>query len=304
MELTQLTYFLKVAEHGNFTHAATDLGVSQPALSRAISKLEEELGQPLFERKPRSVALTDAGRLFQSRVRQVLDILHDAQAEITDDGQSGRLRVAVIPTIAPFFLPPLLSSFASDHPNAQVIVTEDVTEQSIKRCAQGEVDVAILALPITAKYLEVEPLFEEELLLMLPKGHALAEQEEVTIEDVNAYPFVLLDEAHCLTQNIVSYCRQRAVQPLAIERTSQLATVQELVSLGHGVSMAPAMSRAIDKSPDRVYRSLSGEKPVRQIALVWNPYRFQTKLAESFRQHAQQLASRLKPDPESMPLNS
>jgi len=289
MELTQLTYFLKVAEHGNFTHAAADLGVSQPALSRAISKLEEELGQPVFERKPRSVSLTDAGRLFQSRVEQVFEILSDAQAEITDDGHTGRLRVGVIPTIAPFFLPPLLSSFAKHHPDAQVIITEDVTEQSLKRCAQGEVDVAILALPVSAKYLEVEPLFEEELLLMLPQGHPLSGQQQVTIEDVNAFPFVLLDEAHCLTQSIVSYCRQRSVQPLSVERTSQLATVQELVSLGHGVSMAPAMAQAIDRSPDRVYRSLAGETPKREIALVWNPYRFQTKLAESFRQHARLL---------------
>jgi LysR family hydrogen peroxide-inducible transcriptional activator len=100
---------------------------------------------------------------------------------------------------------------------------------------------------------------------------------------VEPYPFVLLDEAHCLSDNIISFCRQRSFQPVAVERTSQLAMVQELVALSHGVSMIPAMARKLDQSDRRVYRSISGKKPTRTVAVCWNPYRFQSRLIQAFR---------------------
>ena len=283
MDLDQLRYFLQVAERQNFTRAAEDLAISQPALSRSIQKLEEELGQPVFERKTRSVALTEAGTLLQSRAQQVLTMLEDTKAEITDDGQSGRVRVGAIPTVAPYFLPKVLSQFSQDHPKATLLVQENTTEALLKNCRQGEIDLAILALPLAAKYLEVEELFEEELLLVVPPGHPLGEKKTIRLKDVEPYPFVLLDEAHCLSDNIVSFCRERSFQPVAVERTSQLAMVQELVSLSHGVSMIPEMARFRDQSDRRVYRSFTGKKPMRTIAVVWNPYRFQSRLLRAFR---------------------
>ena len=284
MELDQLRYFLQVAERRNFTRAAEDLVVSQPALSRSIQKLEEELGQPVFERQARSVTLTEAGTLLQSRAQQVLAILADTKAEITDDGQSGRIRVGAIPTIAPFFLPEVLQSFSSEFPQATLVVLENTTDALLKSCAQGEIDLAVLALPIAAKHLDVEELFEEELFLVLPPDHPLSGKEQVRLRDVEPHPFVLLDEAHCLSDNIVSFCRQRSFQPVAVARTSQLAMVQELVSLSHGVSMIPEMARRVDDSDRRVYRSLAGRRPTRKIAVAWNPYRFQSRLLKTFRE--------------------
>lgn len=288
MEIDQLRYFLQVAERGNFTRAAEDLAISQPALSRSIQKLEEELGQPVFERKTRSVSLTDAGTLLQARAQQVLSILDDTKAEITDDGQSGRVRVGAIPTIAPYFLPENLRRFSAAFPKATVIVQENTTDRLLKSCTQGEIDLAILALPVPAKYLEVEELFDEELLLVLPPDHPLADKPRIRLADVEPLPFVLLEEAHCLSDNIVSFCRQRSFQPVAVERTSQLTMVQELVSLSHGVSMIPAMARRLDQSDRRVYRSLSRPKPMRTIAVAWNPYRFQSRLLKAFREHLHQ----------------
>ena len=290
MEVDQLRYFLRVAGRSNFTRAAEDLGISQPALSRSIQKLEEELGQPVFERKARSVSLTEAGVLLQSRAQQVLTIIEDTKAEITDDGQSGRVRVGAIPTIAPYFLPNLLRQFSSEFPNSSLIVQENTTDSLLKSCTQGEIDLAILALPVPTKYLEVEELFEEELLLVLPPEHPLVEKLKIRLSDVEPLPFVLLDEAHCLSDNIVSFCRQRSFQPVAVERTSQLTMVQELVSLSHGVSMIPAMARVLDQSDRRVYRSLTGRKPARKIAVVWNPYRFQSRLLEAFRDRLRRYA--------------
>lgn len=284
MELDQLRYFLQVAERGNFTRAAEDLLISQPALSRSIQRLEEELGQPVFERKTRSVSLTDVGTLLQARAREVLSIINDTKAEISDDGQSGHVRVGVIPTIAPYFLPDVLRRFSKEFPKATVLVQENTTDALLSSCKQGEIDVAVIALPVPARYLEVEELFEEELLLVLPPTHALLEKDNIRVSDVEPYPFVLLDEAHCLADNIISFCRQKSFQPVAVERTSQLVMVQELVSLGHGVSMVPEMAKCLDHDNRRVYRSFSGRKPTRTIAVVWNPYRFQSRLVETFRE--------------------
>lgn len=290
MDLDQLRYFLRVAELGNFTRAAEELRLSQPALSRSIQRLEEELGQPVFERRTRSVVLTDAGTLLEARAQQVLSIIDDAKAEICDDGVSGQIRVAAIPTIAPYFLPDLLRQFSEEYPKATLIVQEDTTDNLLRRCKQGEIDVAILALPIAAKYLDIEELCEEELLLVLPPGHPLAEKKRIRVEDVEPYAFVLLDEAHCLAENITTFCRQRSFHPVAVERTSQLAMVQELVSLGHGVSMIPAMARRLDQTDRRVYRSFAGEKPQRTIAAVCNPYRFQSKLLATFKKRMSKYA--------------
>lgn len=282
MELGQLRYFLKAAELRNFTRAAEACLVSQPALSQQILKLEEELGRPLFERQGRQVALTAAGELLKERAEQILSLVDDAKGRITDDGESGRISVSAIPTIAPFLLPDVLRCFAERFPKAEVEVNEDVTESLLKRLSQGEVDAGVVALPIEKQYLEVEPLFEEELVLVMPPDHPLAERKRVTVADLHAEPFVLLGEAHCLTGNVLSFCRQKAFQPVVTGRTSQLATVQELVALGHGVSLVPESAARRDESGRRVYRSLSGDKPRRTIALCWNPYRFQSRLLKNF----------------------
>lgn len=282
MELTQLRHFLAVAEQESFTRAAAELGLTQPALSRSIAKLEAELGQPLLERQTRRVRLTDAGRLFESRAREILALVDDAKAELTDDGQTGRLRVGAIPTVAPYFLPGVLRLFRDRHPRAQVVAAEETTDRLLEHCRQGEVDVALLAAPVAAPYLQVETLFEEELLLVLPPGDPLATKPRITLTDLRQKPFVLLDETHCLSGTIEALCRQRAFQPLAVERASQLATVEELVALGHGLSLIPQMARAIDDSRRRIYRSVTNPQPTRTIVLVTNPYRYHSRLMTQF----------------------
>ncbi|MCM2373758.1 LysR family transcriptional regulator [Aporhodopirellula aestuarii] len=284
MDMDQLAYFQCVSETRNFTHAAERLCLSQSALSRAIQRLEDEIGQPLFERKPRSVELTDAGLIFQSRAEQILLIVEDMKAEICDDGQTGRIRIGAIPTVAPYFLPDLLRQFADQFPHATQVVQEDTTDNLVRRCKQGELDVAIVALPIPARYVEIDSLFEEELYLVMPPDHPLTQKKQIRLSDIQHEPFVLLNEAHCLSDNIVSFCRQRSVHPLAVERANQLAMVQELVALSHGISLIPEMAKKIDNTKRRVYRSLSGVKPKRTIAAIWNPYRFQSQLLIRFRE--------------------
>lgn len=283
MDLEQLQYFQVVAETLNFTEAAAQVHLSQPALSRSIQRLEEEFGQPFFERKPRSLELTDAGLRFQKCALEILRIVEDTKSEINDDGQTGKVRIGAIPTIAPYFLPDLLRQFSSAFPLARMIVYENTTEELLKACKQGSIDLAILAAPVEEKYVEVEELLDEELFLMLPPEHALATQEKIRVADVQELPFVMLDEAHCLSDNIISFCRQKSVHPVVIERTSQLTTIQELVALGHGVSMMPAMAQRRDQGPERVYRSFVRPCPKRTVVSVMNPYRFQSRLFGEFR---------------------
>lgn len=285
LEFQQLSYFLAVARSNNFTRAAEELGVSQSSLSRSIQKLERQIGEPLFDRNPRSVTLTELGELLAGRAKQILALVEDTFAELSESGAHGRVRLAVIPTIAPYLLPSVLSDFAQAYPNVSVVVQEDTTQNILKLCNRGEIDLAILALPITTKYLEVEPLFDEELVLVMPNGHELEKKKRIRLADVQEFPFVMLDQAHCLSDNIADFCQRESIQPISIERTSQLATVQELVSLKHGISMVPKMAQKLDQSDRRIYRSFSGEKPHRTIALLSNPYRYQSRWVKALMEH-------------------
>lgn len=285
LKLEALEQFVAVARHRNFTRAAAELNLSQSSLSRSILKLEEQLGQPVFERKPREVLLTDLGAVLLTRATEILKLVEDTFSELSEAGRLGRVRLGAIPTIAPYFLPGLLDGFAREHPKISVVVQEDTTQELIKRCSHGDIDLAVLALPVIAKYLEVEPLFEEELLLVVPAGHPLERTKTITAACVDDYPFVMLNEAHCLSESIAAFCRKQSVQPVTVERTSQITTVQELVALNHGVSILPEMARRIDGSGRRIYRSFSGEKPMRTVAMMWNAYRYRSQALEALMEH-------------------
>jgi len=290
-ELHVLEQFVVLARTKNFTRAAEELHLSQSALSRSIQRLEEQVGHSLCERKPREVILTEMGNLLLERGREILRLVEATSQELTAASQRVRVRLGAIPTIAPYFLPRLLGEFAKKHPEICVVVEEDTTDVLVKRCEQGEIDVAVLALPISSSAVKVEALFDEELLLVVPQGHPLAAQTSVTTGVVKDFPFVMLNEAHCLSENISSFCRRQAIQPVSVERTSQLATVQELVALDHGVSLVPEMARRLDVSDRRVYCSFTGEKPTRTVALMWNPKRHLGLAVKQLMEHTRSMAA-------------
>ncbi|OJW19405.1 MAG: hyalin [Planctomycetales bacterium 71-10] len=282
MEIQQLRMFLKVAEQGSFTRAARDCGVSQPAISQQIGKLEATLGRPLFERQGRQVALTEAGETLRRRAMQIVSLVEDTARLLCDDGETGKVVVSAIPTVAPYLMPGLLETFHDRHPRARVEVNEEVTEAVVRRCGLGEIDVGVLAMPASRGYLKFETLFQEELLLVTAADHPLAGRDRVELDDLRDFPFVLLDEAHCLSDDIRGFCRRRLFQPVTTGRVSQLATVQELVAQGFGISLVPAMAVRPDPSGRLRYRSLDGERPSRTITACWNPDRYQSRLMLSF----------------------
>ncbi|MEX0654230.1 MAG: LysR substrate-binding domain-containing protein [Phycisphaeraceae bacterium] len=284
MELHQLRYFVAVAELEHFTRAAERCRVSQPSLSQQIIKLERELGQPLIERLGRSIRLTDTGRSFYTRAAAILRLVDEAQthAEAEGDWASGELSVAAILTVAPYLLPAMVKAFRRAFPHAQLSVREDFTANLVEAVAVGDVDVAFVALPVEHPRLTVEPLFDEPLLLAMPPGHRLQHRQRVSIRDLDLEPFVLIDETHCLGEQIVGYCRQHACAPTIACTSAQMLTVQEMVGLGQGVSLVPAMAARADRSQRRVYRPLTGVPPTRTIAMIRHRDRRPTRLAAAF----------------------
>ncbi len=282
MELQQLRYFTAVARLGNFTRAAAACHVSQPTLSQQVAKLEMEIGQPLFHRGSRVAELTDAGRAFQMGVEQALTLLDDAKESVIASGKVQRLTIAAIPTIAPYLLPEVLIAFMKVHPTARLEVKEYTTDECLQHLTDGELDLAILALPVRGDHLANESLFEEELQLVMPREHRLATKSQIRWKDLSDEPFILLHEAHCLSGQALGFCARHALAPLTTAKLHQLGTVLELVRLGHGISLVPAMAATRDRDTGRVYRSLSGEKPNRTIAVVWSKLRFRSPLFEPF----------------------
>ncbi len=282
MDLGQLRYFSKIVEHRSFTKAARDCSVSQPALSQQIGKLEKELGQPLFERQGRSIRLTPAGQLLHVQADKILRLADDAKKQITDDGETGRICISAIPTVAPYLIPAILKSLKDQFSRANFIISEDTTEELLKRCSNGDVDVGILALPASAKYLTIESMFEEELMLAVSAANPLCKKTQLVADDLKDEPFVLLRDTHCLVDSIESFCNGNSFQPVATSRIDQLITVQHLVALDHGISFVPKMASAIDLDGKIVYRSMSEDQPSRNIALCWNPYRYQSRLLARF----------------------
>jgi LysR family hydrogen peroxide-inducible transcriptional activator len=299
MELHQLRYFVAVAQTGNFSRAAERCHVSQPALSQQILKLERRLGQPLFHRLGRRAVLTDAGRLLLERATVILATLEDAEARLraTSDPEGGRLAIGVIPTIAPYLLPSTLEGFVRRYPKVELVVREDLTAHLVPAVVEGELDLAIVALPIVDEHLESEPLLAEPLWLALTPGHPLARRKRIILEDLAEERFILLNEMHCLGEQILNFCRAHECQPQIACRSAQIATIQALIALGQGISLLPDMARRADSEGRLVYRALSGDPPQRTIAAVWHRHHYHGPLVEQFLVELRRWSSEQQGDP-------
>lgn len=290
MELHQLRYFLAVAKSGNFSRAAENCHVAQPSLSQQILKLERDLGEQLFERKARQVLLTPAGELFRERATKVLHELQEARREVRDcEGEPrGQVNLSALPTIAPYLLPKIIRGFARRCPAVATIVHEETTDRALRALENHEIDLALVSLPIASPRVEIRPLFSEELLLVLPRGHPLLRKRTLAGADLEPEKFIFMAETHCLGTQTLQFCYAKGFTPQISCRSAQMETVQALVAAGLGISMVPAMAR---QSPARVsYRSLGKPKPVRVIALVWNKRRHLSRAATELREYIQTIA--------------
>src|SRR6266480_4417163 len=268
MELHQLRYFCAVAETGAFSRAAEQSHVSQPSLSQQILKLEAELGARLFDRLGRSVRLTEIGKTFLPRARAVLRELEAARGDVVEskDSISGQVAVGVIPTVAPYFLPPVLASFSRQFSESTVTVIEEITPILLERLRAGTIDIAVLALPVRGTEFESLPLLTESLFAALPKKHPLARRTAIALHDLRKEPFLLLRDGHCFRENALAACDRARVSPQVVFESGQFSSLLGLVGAGMGVSLVPEM--AVDRRLPVRFVRISDPGAIRTIGAL------------------------------------
>ena len=284
MEMHQLRYVVAVARAGNFSRAAEQCHVAQPSLSQQIQKLEEELGERLFDRMKREVKLTPPGEVFLRRAVRILEEVDAAKREAKDstDLLRGTITIGVLPTIAPYVLPGAITTFADQYPGVEIVAQEDTTAGLMKLALAYEIDFALASQPIKDERMEVRDLFAEELLLALPPEHPLARRRTIKVSDLDGERLVVLKEGHCLGDQVLGFCERRDLHPKISFRSAQLETIQSLVHSGLGISLIPAMAAQNNRSDQPVYRSLPTPRPERKIVAMWPKQRSPGRAANEF----------------------
>ena len=230
-----------------------------------------------MDRLGKQTVVTEAGKVLLEQAEAILAAVDKAERQVKefDQAMSGRLVVGAIPTIAPYLLPEVVKEFTTQHPSVELILHEDFTSHLIPAAASGDLDVAIMALPIPDERLTGEPLFTEALLVALPESHRLLSRKEISLADIREERFIVLNEMHCLGEQTLHFCREGGCHRITC-RTSQLSTVLTLIALGQGVSLVPQMALpAGGEAGPVVFRRLTSEQPERTIAAVWHKDRYQ-----------------------------
>ncbi|GAA3429708.1 LysR substrate-binding domain-containing protein [Streptosporangium nondiastaticum] len=247
--LAQLRAFLAVADHLHFREAAASLRMSQPALSGAVSALEETLQARLLERTTRRVLLTPAGERVAEHAARVMAAVEDLVEEVaqTREPFRGPAHLGVIPTVAPYVLPVLLPMFAREFPRLKLTVHEAKTETILEEVREGRLDMVLLALPTDAAGLVEEPLYEEDFLLAVPADHPLAAGSgPVDRETLKGLDIVLLNQGHCLREQAIDVCREVGARATATTYATSLPTLVQLVTGGLGVTLLPESAVAVE----------------------------------------------------------
>lgn len=268
--LKQLRYVDALARHGHFGQAAEVCAVTQPALSMQIKELEEGLGARLFERGARQVRLTGLGEEFVARARDILravDELSDV-ARTRRDGPGGRLRLGVIPTIAPYLLPRLIRDLAERYPGVDLQVRETQTERLIAELTEGRLDTALVALPVSEPSLDEVALFSEGFVLV--RSEAEADRPVPSPEALPDMQLLLLEEGHCFRDQALEVCGLRGGARRAGFDGSSLSTLVQMVGAGIGVTLIPEMAVAVETrgAPVAIQR-FEGARPARTVGMIW-----------------------------------
>ena len=271
--LRQLRYLDALARHGHFGRAAEECAISQPALSMQIRELERELGAELLEHRQGVTAFTDIGAEVARRTAFILAATRDLVDCARHSGcvLGGRLRLGVIPTLAPYVLPRVLPELHRRHPEAHLDLLEAQTKTIVGELTRGTLDLILLALPIDKPELQTLHLFDDRFLLAVPAEDPLPERIRVTPRDVSARRLVLLQEGHCLRDQALAYCDGRTNTDTGLGATS-LATVMQLVAGGYGVTLLPEVAIDVEVRDERVKLLRFVEpQPQRRIGLAWRP---------------------------------
>lgn len=284
MEMHQLRYFVAVAEEENFTRAAAKCHVSQPSLSAQIIKLEEELGSRLFNRLGRRVELTTAGTFFEKRARSILMEVENAKREIGEgEGEPrGQLRVGVTPTVGPYLLPPVLARCRERFPELKIRVEESSRGTLMDNLVDGQLEVVISSYSGGVAHIDAEPILQEALNLVVPRGHPLADQQEISIEDFKDEPLILLGESLVLGDKVIELFGRNDFEPIIGALCSQVSTAKALVHSGVGLSILPEMARETVSPYDVVFKTLNSARMTRLLFALTHERRYLSSGARAF----------------------
>ena len=303
LTLKQLRYFEALARQRHFGRAAETCAITQPALSMQIRELEETLGAPLFERGAREVRLTGLGVEFGERARDILRAVDELAelARAAQDRLAGRLRLGVIPTVAPYLLPAIAAALARHFPGLELNLRETVTPRLIRELGDGRLDCAVVALPVSEPTLTEVALFSEAFVLVRPERDAGKPVPDRT--QLHELRLLLLEEGHCFRDQALSFCDLRATRPRELLDGSSLATLVQMVGAGIGVTLIPEMAVPVETRSARVaVARLAPPQPTRTIGMIWrrtSPLARQlTQVAEVVRDAAAALPGAAEPMPE------
>lgn len=272
MNLRDLQYLVALAETRHFGRAALRCHVSQPTLSAQLRKLEDYLGVALIERRPRQVALTAAGAAVIQRARRMLQDADDirALAHASQDPLAGQLKVGLIPTLGPYLLPRVMPRLAQALPKLALLLHEYQTAPLIQRVLDGELDLAILALPTDTKGLQTRSLFAEAFLVATPEKHRLAARRRLKPADLAGEKLLLLEEGHCLREHALEVCSRAGAEEQGFRATS-LETLRQMVASGAGITLLPRLAAEGPFASARglVVRPFAPPAPSRTIGAAW-----------------------------------
>jgi LysR family transcriptional regulator, hydrogen peroxide-inducible genes activator len=276
MTLTELRYIVAVARERHFGRAAEACFVSQPTLSVAVKKLEDELGVPLFERGPGEVSVTSAGQRIVEQAQRVLEEASRIK-EIAASGRdplAGPLRLGAIYTIGPYLLPKLIPILRKNAPSMQLLIQENFTHRLGEALKSGEVDAILIALPYEEPGVATHALYDEPFLVAIPKGHPWEGRKRVTSEELASESLLLLGEGHCFRDQVLEICksvrRDRSGLARSVEGGS-LETIRQMVAGGVGITVLPATSIGAGGVNSELIRILPFARPVpeRRVGLAW-----------------------------------
>ena len=273
MNLRDLRYFVALADTRHFGKAAERSFVSQPTLSAQIKKLETYLGVQLIERQPRKVTLTEMGARILPLARSILQESDEivSLARNDHDPLSGKLKVALIPTIGPYLLPLVARKLRKQLPLLKVMLYEYQTQPLLEKLRAGDIDLGILALPVPLDGLEARPLYDEDFTLAVPSNSPLAKRSNVKIDDLSGETLLLLEDGHCLRDQALDVCSRIDVKESEDYRATSLETLRQMVAAGLGITLLPKLATRGPFGPGQglTVKEFSRPIPSRSIGAVW-----------------------------------
>jgi LysR family hydrogen peroxide-inducible transcriptional activator len=288
MTITQLNYLLAVAEHKNFTIAASKSFVTQPTLSMQIQKLEEELDVIIFNRKKKPIELTPIGEKIIEQAKtivnesnRIVDIVEQQKGFI-----GGEFKIGIIPTITPTLLPLFLKTFLKKYPKVQLVIEELTTQEIIKKLNDGHLDAAIAATPLENEAIKEKPLYYEPFVGFISSNHRLYNHDFITDDDLDLADILLLEDGHCFKNSVINLCNATKGESNAhfnLESGS-INTLIKLSKEGLGMTLIPYLHTLDLSDNDKKYlKQFSKTVPAREVSLIYHKSQLKMQLIEALK---------------------